>query len=76
MKRKFCIDDPIVERRKKPPKRLDNFYGYPTSEEHHRKTVEGFENYITKPMILSLQPSKKDLINLTITGMLLCGMFY
>ena len=40
MKKKLCIDDPIVERKKKSPKRLENFHGYSASKEHHPKNVE------------------------------------
>ena len=38
----MCIDDPIVERKKKKemPKSLENFHGYSASKEHHPKNVE------------------------------------
>ena len=39
MKKKLCIDDPIVERKKKSPKSLENFHGYSTSKEHHPKNA-------------------------------------
>lgn len=38
--KKLGINDPIVERKKKPPKRLQHFHGYSTSEEHYPETVE------------------------------------
>ena len=40
MKKKLCIGDPIVVRKKKSPKRLENFHGYSASKERHPKNVE------------------------------------
>lgn len=39
-KKKLGINDPIVERKKKPPKRLQHFHDYSTSEEHYPEAAE------------------------------------
>ena len=41
----MCISDPTVERKKKRPKKLENFHGYSTSIEHHPKTKE--DDFVT-----------------------------
>ena len=38
----MCINDSIVERKKKPPKGLENFHSYSTSKEHYPKNVYYF----------------------------------
>ena len=40
MKNKLCIDDPIVERKKKAPKMLESVHGYSASEEYHSNNVK------------------------------------
>lgn len=52
---------PLFQRKKKPPKCLENLRDYFTSEEHQPKTIEdSFRKYFTKLIILSLQLSRKD----------------
>ena len=75
-KKKLCINGPTVERKKKPPKILENFHGYSTSDEHCPETVEdSFQKIYYKAYNFVIAAIKKDLISLTIKCMLLYRMF-